>query len=614
MLSPAIDPSDLPGTRTLNDLNAMNLLLRKTEDRSKPNRRDFMLQTGCASLGITSMVNTLAQLQLTGAAAAQGAGGDYKALVCLFLNGGNDSNNLLMPAGTSAARTDYQAGRGVLSIPDAQYDFTPGTNNGYFDETAGAINLNPVSSRLNAINATPGGTSQFDPISRPGYTSGNMAAHPGAYPLKTLFDKGELSFFANIGTLTQANVTRANFNSSTTPKPPQLFSHSDQQVQWQSSLPDKPFVSGWGGRVADIVAGLNSGDLGVSVSIAGANSFQVGTVEQPYFMNSSGAVTALTGFSGGTPSTSYGAALRNAALRPDFINLSTPASGKYSPGVSAIEALDPLANTNYTNTSAGWRFRALEQIMAASHASLFDNEYAETPKSARNTEGLVGTALAQTTSPNPTLDAHFNNWFPGGFPQTDLSNQLKVVARMIAGRSMLNNRRQIFFVQVGGWDTHTSQIPSTAVNAGHYSLINNLSRSVRAFRDAMVSLGMWNSVMLFSASDFCRTLTPNKNDATGGSDHAWGGHSFVCGGAVKGKQILGQFPDLTVNGGMDCTGNRGRWIPSTAVDQKAALIAKWFGVSDSQLTSVFPNLTRFMPNLDQSTLQARNVDFINFGA
>ena len=143
--------------------------------------------------------------------------------------------------------------------------------------------------------------------------------------------------------------------------------------------------------------------------------------------------------------------------------------------------------------------------------------------------------------------------------------------------------------------------------------MNNVARSVRAFKEAMVALGMWNNVMLFTASDFNRTLTPNKSDLTGGSDHAWGGHSIVTGGAVKGRQILGQFPDLTVNGGMDVSGNRGRWIPTTSVDQKAALIAKWFGVPEGQLLSVFPNLLRFMPDLSTSTLANRNLDFINFG-
>lgn len=593
----------------------MNIFLRKTEDRSRPNRRDFMLQTGCAGLGITSLVNTLAQLKLTGAAAAQSGGSDYKALICLFFNGGNDSNNLLIPGGVagSSARADYQSGRGVLAVPNSGFDFTPGAGNGYFNGSA--ITTDPVSSRITPLNGGSG-TSAYDPLNRPGYTKNDMALHPGAYPLKTMFEAGDLAFIANVGTLVGTQqITRANFNTlPASTKPRQLFSHSDQQVQWQSSISDQPFVNGWGGRVADIVSGLNSGDLGVSVSIAGANSFQVGVSQQPYFMNSSGAITALSGFSGGSPSTVYGGALRNAALRPDFVNLSNPGASRYSPATALVEGSDPLLGTNYQNTTAGWRFRALEQIMSASHSSLFDGTYAETPMSARNTEGLVGTALSQTAAPNPTLDVHFNNWFPSGYAMTDLANQLRVVSRMIAGRSLLNNRRQIFFVQVGGWDTHTSQIPNANVNAGHYNLVNNVSRSVRAFKEAMVALGMWDSVMLFSASDFNRTFTPNKNDATGGSDHAWGGHSFVAGGAVIGGSIYGRFPDLTVNGGIDCTGNRGRWIPSTAVDQKAAMIAKWFGCSDNQLSSVFPNLTRFMPDLSQSTLQARNLDFIDFTA
>lgn len=590
----------------------MNIFLRKTEDRSKPNRRDFLLQTGCASLGITSLVNTLAQLKLVGAAAASSAT-DYKALVCVFLNGGNDSNNLLIPAGsTSSARAHYNTGRGVLSVPDSQFDYTPANNNGYWN--GAAITLDPVSSRITPIGAGAG-SSVFDPVGIPGYTKGEMALHPGAYPLATMFAAQDLAFLANIGTLVGTQqINRANFNSlPASTKPPQLFSHSDQQVQWQSSIPDRPFVNGWGGRIADAIAGLNDGDLGVSVSIAGANSFQVGVSEQPYFMSSSGAITALTGFAGGTPNTVYGGALRNTALRPDFVNLLTPGAGKYSPAASLGAGADPLASTNYLNSTAGWRFRALEQIMAASHASLFDGTYSDTPKSARDTEGLVGTALAMTAAPNPTLDQFFNNWFPAGFGITDLGNQLRVVARMIAGRSQLNNRRQIFFVQVGGWDTHTSQIPNpTTANQGHYSLVNNISRSIRAFKDAMVSLGMWDSVMLFTASDFNRTLTPNKNDNTGGSDHAWGGHSLVAGGAVKGGQICGQFPDLTVNGGIDCTGNRGRWIPSTAVDQKAALIAKWFGCTDSQIAAIVPNLTRFQSDLSPATQQAKNLDFIDF--
>jgi uncharacterized protein (DUF1501 family) len=598
----------------------MNLLFRKTEDRSKSNRRDFMLQTGCASMGLTAAVNTLAHLKLMGAAAAQSApADDYKALVCVFLNGGCDSNNILIPAGgSSSARSQYTTGRGVLSIPDSQFDFTPAANNGYFNGSS--ISGSAVSTRIAPLNGSGSG-SPFDPLNLANYTQNNFALHPGAYPLKTMFDSEDLSFIANIGTLVgMQNITRANFNTlPASTKPPQLFSHSDQQVQWQSSLPDRPFVQGWGGRIADIISGMNSGDLGVGVSIAGSNSFQIGGAEKPYFMNTSGAVTSLSGFSGGSPAHPYGSALRSTLLNPDYTSPSSLPAGKYNPltGIGSLTgSSDPLAGTNYQNTTAGWRLRALEQVLAASHHSLFDDNYVDVPISARNTEGLVGAALGQTVAADGsiTINQHWSNWFPGGFGQTDLSNQLKVVARLIAGRSALSNKRQIFFVQIGGWDTHTSQIPSpTAQNQGYYSLINNLSRSIKAFSDAMKAVGMWDNVMMFTASDFNRTFTPNKSDATGGSDHAWGGTSILAGGAVKGGRIFGRFPDLTVNGGIDCSGNRGRWIPTTSVDQKAAMIGKWFGLTDQQVTQVFPNFTRFQPDLSPETLAARNLDMINFG-
>lgn len=584
----------------------MNLFLKKSEDRSKPNRRDFLLQSSAASLGLTSIVNSLAQLKLIGSAAAQGAG-DYKALVCFFLNGGNDSNNLLIPATTGSARTDYQNGRGVLAIPDSDFDYTPANAaNGYFG-ASGA-----VSTRLNPNNAS----SAYEPTNRTaGYLSGGLAVHPGAYPLRTMFEAGDLGFICNVGTLvgTQA-VTRANFNTlPAAAKPPQLFSHSDQQTQWQSSLPDQPFSRGWGGKIADLLAGLNTGDLSMSVSIAGVNSFQVAFDQPAYFMNSAGTVSALTGFNSGT--LNYGSALRNNALQP-FYNTGVTPNGKYSPLAALGSGADPLAGTNYQHNAAGWRLRAVEQIMALQHASLFENGYNGAPENARVTEGLVGNAMAQTLNPDGTssLDVHWNNWFPNNLynPRIpDIASQMRTVARLIAGRSALSNTRQIFFVQLGGWDTHTSQIPG-GTTAGHYSLVNQMSRSIRAFKDAMQAIGMWNNTLLFSASDFTRTLTPNKNDATGGSDHAWGGHMFVAGGAVKGKQIFGRFPDLTINGGIDCTGNRGRWIPSTSTDQVFASIAKWFGCSDSQIQTVLPNFTRFQADLTSGTLISKNLDFLNF--
>ncbi|MBL9145908.1 MAG: DUF1501 domain-containing protein [Verrucomicrobiaceae bacterium] len=588
----------------------MNLLLRRNEDRSKPNRRDFLLQSSAASLGLTSIVNSLAQLKLIGSAAAQGAG-DYKALVCFFLNGGNDSNNLLIPAGsTSAARTAYVNGRGatVLAIPDASFDFTPANAaNGYWNGTANSTAA--VTSRI-----TPSNSGAYDPST--GYTGNEMALHPGAYPLKTMFDAGDLSFIANVGTLVGTTaVTRSNFNTlPAAAKPPQLFSHSDQQVQWQSSLPDQPFSRGWGGKIADLLSGLNTGDLSMSVSIAGVNSFQVAFDQPAYFMNSSGAVSALSGFN--TTAHPYGSSLRNTSLQPIYTNPVTTPANKYNPMAGLRTGGDPLSGTNYQHSAAGWRLRAIEQIMAMQHASLLDTGYNTAPESARITEGLVGNALAQTANSDgtSTLDLHWNNWFQNGLfnPRIpDIANQMKVVARLIAGRSQLSNNRQIFFVQLGGWDTHTTQIPGQTT-AGHYGLVNQMSRAIRAFKDAMVQIGMWNNVLLFSASDFNRTLTPNKSDNSAGSDHAWGGHMFVAGGAVKGGKICGQFPNLTVNGGIDCTGNRGRWIPSTATDQVFASVAKWFGCSDGQISTVLPNFTRFQSDLTSGTLIAKNLDFLNF--
>jgi uncharacterized protein (DUF1501 family) len=578
----------------------MNLFLRKKEDRSKPNRRDFMLQSTCASLGITSIVNTLAQLKLVGSAAAQGAG-DYKALICFFNNGGSDSNNILIPSETSNARTAYDAGRGVLSVLDTEFDITPANAaNSYF-----GTGTTQVTSRI-----TPQNAGAYDPSAS--YTQNKMALHPGAYPLKTMFESSDLAFVANVGTLvgTQA-VTRTNFNTlPAAAKPPQLFSHSDQQTQWQSSLPDQPFSRGWGGKIADLLQGLNAGDLSMSVSINGVNSFQVAYDQPAYFMNSSGSVSSLTGF--GTP---YTTALRNSALQPTYSNPGVLPGTKYNPLAALRTGADPLAGTNYQHNAAGWRLRAIEQIMAMQHASLFDEAYLGAPENARITEGLVGNALAQTiTGATTSMDVHWENWFPTGLynpRMPDIANQLKTVARMIAGRSALSNTRQIFFVQLGGWDTHTSQIPG-GTTAGQYSLINQMSRAVRAFKDAMDAIGMWDKVMCFSASDFNRTLTPNKNDNTGGSDHAWGGHMWVAGGAVKGRKIYGQFPNLQVNGGMDCTGNRGRWIPTTSTDQVFASISKWFGVNDGDIGTILPNFTRFQADLSQGVLNAKNLDFIDF--
>jgi uncharacterized protein (DUF1501 family) len=550
----------------------MNLLLRKTEDRSRPNRRDFMVQSTCASLGITSAVNTLAHLQLMGAASAQQGGNDFKALVCIFLNGGTDTNNILIPL-AGQARTDYETGRGV--------PLYAGGSGGIAIPLA---DINAANTRLKPSNPV----SQFEHA--PGYVgqdgSGNcFAVHPGAYHLKTMFDAGDLAFMANVGVLTQPNVTRANFSSlPVSQRPPQLFSHSDQQIQWQSSVPDKPFSSGWGGRLADLLDGIHNLDesaLSMSVSIAGVNSFQVGLQQKPYVMGAGG-VSSFSGFG-----TSYANGLLSTG--------SQPFSG-YNPFTTPN-----ISGSNYRNNLTGWRLSALEQILGMSHASLFDDAYISVARNARVTEGLVGEALALTANGTATtLDDHFTAAYAGtglnGLTE-NFAMQMRMVARLIAGHSAISNKRQIFFVQLGGWDTHVSQIPTQnnapRTDQGFYRLMLNLTCGMKAFRDSLKAIGMWDNTLAFTASDFTRTFTPNRTDEAGGSDHGWGGHMMMMGGKVDGGKVFGQFPHLAVNSGMDVSGSRGRWIPTTAVDQYGAVMARWLGVTDDQLSGIFPNLNRF---------------------
>ncbi|MEZ0388455.1 MAG: DUF1501 domain-containing protein [Verrucomicrobium sp.] len=536
----------------------MNLMFRR---KNEPSRRQFLVQTGCSAMGITSLVNTLAHLKLMqGALNAQSGGSGYKALVCVFLNGGNDSNNMLLPF-SGTARTDYETGRGVLALPTANANAT-----------------------LNALQVNATNVANCDPLG--GYL-GTFGVHPKFNHIKTMFDSGEVAFVSNVGTLTQPGVTRANY--ATASKPPQLFSHSDQQVQWQSSIPDRPFTSGWGGRIADLLDPAHNpstGNASMSISISGVNSFQVSPtgVVAPYVMTSGG-VVSLGGYG-----TNYTSAVTNPSLL--------------------------FQSANYKTGEQGRRLQSFENILQMTHASLMENAYNGVVMNARVTEGMVGTALQTTagaTAGTSTLDTTFNDAFVGsGFnANNDFTNQMKLVARLIAGRSSLANERQIFFVQQGGFDTHTTQIPTGSATGGHTGLMNNLNCTLNGFRDALTSMGVFDNVVTFTASDFTRTFTANKTDASAGSDHAWGGHALVMGGPVKGQRVYGKFPVLKLGAAtnsIDSTGSSGRWIPSSSVDQYASVLAKWLGVGDPQLANIFPNLSRF----DSPYSTAANLDFLDF--
>lgn len=478
-------------------------------------RRNFVRQSACAALGIGGLVNTLAHLTAVNSALAQGTGlTDYKALVVLFLFGGNDSNNVLLPRVGHPAYADYKSARGVLKIWD------------------------------NTDNAYPAGAPASIPLTT---TSGNYGLHPALQPLAGLFNAGEVAFVANVGTLAYP-TSRIEYLDGTVPLPPQLFSHSDQQVQWQSSIPDRPFTTGWGGRVADLLnsQGYGGGNVSLSVTIAGINSLQVGQNVVQYAVTPDGAVN-LSGY--GT-------------------------------------AADPYVNAkntdgSYKTTVQGKRLKAFDDVTNYTHQHLLEEGYNKVVRRARANEALVGAALTQAAASGVDFDTVFTN------AQTSLGDQLKTVAKLIAGRDNIANRRQIFFVSAGGYDTHQDQL--TAQD----NLLGELGNALKAFTDALKALNVYDKVLTVTHSDFTRTLTPNGTDAGAGSDHGWGGHQIVLGGPVNGGKVYGQFPSLKLGQDQDTDRNRGRWIPTTSVDQYASVAASWLGVSSSALSAIFPNLGRF---------------------
>ena len=438
-------------------------------------RRSF-IRSCCAAVGSTGLLSAMAQLRLMGAVAGDSAGDDYKALVCVFLNGGNDANNLIVPYDTSGYN-DYAAARTTLSLPQST--------------------LLPIT-----------------PLTTDGRSYG---LHGSVGPLAELFAAGKLAFLANVGTLI-VPTTRAQYEAGSVPLPPQLFSHNDQQVQWQSSVPDQPFTSGWGGRLADLINAFNENPtLSMSISLDGQNSFQVGKSVSQFAVNRTGVV-----------------------------NLSGTGSA-----------------------AGGVRLEALKQVMGQENQSLFQTAFGDITSSAIDTSALLGEALEN--APPITTE----------FPEGRLGDQLSMIAQLISVAPQFGLKRQVFFARLGGWDLHDTQIDA------HALLLDEISRGLRSFYDATVELGCEDAVTTFSASDFGRTFNTNGD----GSDHGWGSHHLIMGGAVRGGDIYGTMPVLEING-PDDTG-RGRWIPTTSVDEYAATLARWFGVSDTDLPLVLPNLGRF---------------------
>lgn len=452
-------------------------------------RRRFLGQC-CAAVGATGMLSALAQLRLVGAVASPGS--DYKALVCLFLAGGNDANNLVVPRDTPGFAA-YALGRGVLGLPQ---------------------------SSLLSLNS--GATTD-------GHTYG---VHPAMPELQALFNSGRVGLLANVGTLCTP-TSKAQYNAKSVPLPSQLFSHNDQQVEWQSSLPDKPFTTGWGGRLADLTNAFNvNNSISMSISLNGQNSFQVADNVAQFAVNPSGAVS--------------------------------------------------MSGTSTSTTSlAGIRTKAQNDLLAAQQPGLLETAFA----------GATSNSIADSALLAGFLTG--NAPFTTVFPNSSLGQQLRTIARLISAAPQLGLNRQVFFARIGGWDLHDQQVAAADHTTGaHANLLGDVSRSLAAFNSATAELGVDQKVTTFTASDFGRTYNTNGD----GSDHGWGSHHIVMGGAVRGGTIYGRMPDWTING-PDDTG-RGRWIPSTSVDEYSATLASWFGVSPTNLPIVLPNIGRFAkPNL-----------------
>lgn len=462
-------------------------------------RRNFMkLSGGCAALSSTSLLSQILNLQLTQSVAAQTSGGqDYKALVCVFLMGGIDSFNMVAPY-EQTEYDEYAATRTNLAVP--RTDVLDGNGN-LVD--AGLL---PVFAQNNR----------------------RLGIHPGMPEIRDLYNAGDAAIVANVGSLIMP-VTQQNFDSVV--KPLGLFSHSDLQQHWQTSVPQsRSQTSGWGGRMADILNATYNGTSNVSMNIAldNLNLFQTGSDVVPYVVNQNGA-TVLHG---------YGQS-----------------------GWARDRIYTRFLDNIYPSTA--------DSDLGQIYSDLLQHSLAKTKRVSINAAEQFNAAIA--TEPATT------------FPNTGFGNRMKLIARAIAGRESLGHGRQVFFVSEGGWDMHNE-----VINAQKTKL-PQVSQALAAFHQEMTRLGMGNQVTTFTASDFARTLTSNGQ----GSDHAWGGNHLVIGGSVDGGKVYGDYPESLADGNSLDLG-RGRLIATTSVDEYAAELAMWFGIpNDQNLVDVLPNVRTF---------------------
>lgn len=479
-------------------------------------RREFINKSTCA-LGMTALATQMQHFGLMSAFAQNkldnsAVPSDYRALVCIFLSGGNDGNNMIIPNHNDANVSNYQAysaARSTQGLALAQNTLLP-------------INVPRIG------NLTYGLHPSFGTI-----TGGiNAGIHP-------LWATGKMSVVTNIGTLVEP-TTRQTYQTGIARRPYNLFSHTDQVNQHQTARSDMATLNGWGGRISDkMTVSANPARLVPTITtLSGAVLYTIGQNTQPVSLSPAPTplsnVLALVG--------NDGSPISNARM----------------------EALNTTLNISDNS----------DLVVAANQINRTGIEISQ----------ALGNNIETTVA----------------FPNTNLGNQLKQIARVIKSRVVLNVNRQIFFCSLGGFDTHAGQLLNQA------NLLGQVSQAMRAFYDEMAVQNLGDKVTQFTLSDFNRTFNPGGSGANVGSDHAWANHSIVLGGSVIGGDFYGNntsngtpFQTLVNNGPDDADngGNaRGRWIPTTSVEQYAATLSSWFGLEPADVNYVFPNLANFQVN------------------
>ncbi|MCB2016841.1 MAG: DUF1501 domain-containing protein [Hydrogenophaga sp.] len=461
-------------------------------------RRQWLRWGGATMAGAQGAGSLSALLQNP----ARAQSNSYRALVCVFLYGGNDGQNMVVPT-DQARHTLYAGVRKALALPRGSLIPLDGTE---------------------------------------------LGLHPAMAALAPICTARKVAPVVNVGPLF-APLTKDEYRSlpRTDPRiPDNLFSHSDQQIEWESSSASSLARTGWGGRATDTLATVNP-----VISVGGNGHFGLSALGTPLVLPGPGGTFGVNNLEGTGASTMA--------------------------RKTALETLYQSANLGSTNVMLG--AYAAQQRMAFEMSDRL---------------GAIVKVKPDTATPT-TIDAAFAPLIDGsGNITTDLGRQLYQVAKLIQGRSTVQGDQQLFFAQLGGFDTHNGQIAATVDTGEHARLLGTLATAMACFYNAMVAIGMSNNVTLFTQSDFGRTFAPNSSS---GTDHAWGNHHLVMGGAVNGGAVYGTYPELVLGGPTDVGKSawelQGRWLPSTSVDQYAATLLRWFGASDPQLNTILPNLTNF---------------------